>query len=68
MIEVILYVCLIVQPQECKTVPTEMMAEKVTPYECMFKGQVHASRWVASYPEWRVTKWKCQGKKDFSVR
>ena len=65
MIEILLSVCLISDPNDCKDVRLTDMGE-VTPYMCMFKGQVAAARWIEGHPEWKLAKWKCGQMRDFA--
>lgn len=59
MIEIVLSVCLVSTPQTCKDVSLPVFAEKVTPYGCMFRGQVAAAEWINGHPRWQIKKWKC---------
>jgi hypothetical protein len=66
MIEIVLSVCLLANPSDCKDVSLSQMGEKVTPYACMFRGQVAASRWAEGHPEYKIAKWKCQAGREFA--
>lgn len=66
MIEIVLSVCLLANPADCKDVRMLQMAEKVTPYMCMFRGQVAAMRWAEGHPKYKIAKWKCQEAREFA--
>lgn len=66
MIEILLSVCLISEPATCKDVRLSYMADQVTPYQCMFRGQVAASRWADGNPKWRIAKFTCGAAREFA--
>lgn len=66
MIELVLSVCLISAPENCKDVQLSYMGDQVTPQQCMFRGQTTAAQWAAGHPDWRITKFKCQPPKEFA--
>jgi len=66
MIEILLSVCLVTNPATCKDVSLNYMSDQVTPQQCMFRGQVAISRWVAGHPKWQLTKWKCGAAREFA--
>lgn len=59
MIEIILSVCLIQQPDRCRDVTLTMMANSSSLYQCMTYGQIKASKWSNEHPEWVLKKYKC---------
>lgn len=66
MIEIVLSVCLISSPATCKDVSLNYMGDQVTPQQCMFRGQVAISQWIAGHPKWRIAKWKCGTPREFA--
>lgn len=59
MIEIVVAVCLIDVPNQCKDVRFTFMAESVTPHQCMQHGQTEIAKWMESHPNWTVRKWRC---------
>lgn len=66
MIELVMSVCLISAPDSCKDVNLSYMSDRVTPQQCMYRGQITAARWSAEHPKWRIAKWKCQASREFA--
>jgi hypothetical protein len=66
MIEIVLSVCLVSNPGTCKDINLNYMGDKVTPQQCMMRGQVAISRWAAGHPKWRIAKWKCGAAREFA--
>ena len=60
MIELLVSVCLIDDPQRCKDVHLTYVAESVTPHQCVMYGQVELAKWSEGHPKWRISKWRCQ--------
>jgi len=59
MIELVISVCLISDPANCKDVNFTYMAEAATPNQCMLHGQSEIARWQEGHPDWRISRWKC---------
>lgn len=59
MIEIVISVCLIAEPANCKDVNLSYMAESITPYQCMLHGQSEIAKWQEGHPNWRVARWTC---------
>ena len=59
MIEIVISVCLIQNPADCKDVNLNFMAERVTMRQCMLFGQSEIAKWVNVHPKWRVQRWRC---------
>lgn len=66
MIELVLSVCLISAPDTCKDVNLNYMSDRVSPQQCMMRGQITAAQWSAGHPEWRITKFKCETPREFA--
>ncbi len=52
MIELVVAVCMIDQPSQCKDVYLNFAAESVTPQQCMMNGQLEMAKWVGEHPNW----------------
>lgn len=59
MIELVLSVCLIQQPDHCRDVTLTMIADNATPFQCMTYGQMEAAKWSNQHPGWVLKKLKC---------
>lgn len=59
MIEILVSVCLVQEPGQCKDVRLNFMAEAVTPRECMLNGQAEIAKWTEGHPGWAIQKWTC---------
>ena len=59
MIELVVAVCLIDQPERCKDVHLNFAAENVTPQQCMQYGQMEMAKWIGDHPGYRIMKWRC---------
>lgn len=60
MIELIVSVCLIDEPNRCKDVRLNFLAESVTLHQCVMFGQVEIAKWSEGHPKWQVAKWRCR--------
>lgn len=65
MFELIISVCLLNSPDQCKNVHLTYMGELNTPYQCMMIGQPEMAKWSVSNPGWSIRKWRC-GRVDVS--
>lgn len=59
MVEIVLSICLIATPANCKDVALTYMAGSITPQQCMFRGQAEIAKYLQGHPKWRVKKWTC---------
>jgi hypothetical protein len=59
MIELVLSVCLIGNPDRCKDVRLNFAEQNVSARECMFNGQIEIAKWSETHPDWQVAKWQC---------
>ena len=59
MIEIVVAVCMIDEPERCKDVRLTYMAESVTVQQCMTLGQSEIAKWSEGHPNWRVARWSC---------
>jgi len=60
MIELVLVVCLIDRPDQCRDVGVTYLAENLTPMQCIMQAPPHMARWVDEHPGWRVARWTCR--------
>lgn len=60
MIELVMSVCLIAEPQRCKDVTLNFEADNETPMQCNLFGQPEMAKWINAHPKWRILKWRCQ--------
>lgn len=59
MIELVVAVCMIDQPSQCKDVYLNFEAASATPQQCMMDGQMEMAKWVEEHPNYRIMKWRC---------
>jgi hypothetical protein len=59
MIELVLAVCMISEPDQCKNVHLTFMAENMTPFHCMLYGQSEIAKWSEAHPDWKIQRWSC---------
>ncbi len=59
MFELIISVCLINSPQNCKDVHLTYMGQLTTPHQCMNRGQPEMAKWSSYNPGWSIRKWRC---------
>ncbi len=60
MLELVVSVCLVAEPDRCKDVSLVFDADSVTPMQCMMGGQVEAAKWIDEHPKWQLKRWACQ--------
>jgi len=59
MIELILSVCMITQPQSCRNVHLTYAADRLTANQCMMAAQPQVAEWLTTHPRWQVRRWRC---------
>ncbi len=59
MLELVVAVCLIGQPSQCKDVVLNFEADNATPMQCALYGQAEMAKWLAEHPNYRIMKWRC---------
>jgi hypothetical protein len=60
MIELLVSVCLISEPERCKDVSLVFDGDSVTPMQCMMGAQPEIARWIEANPKWQLKRWACQ--------
>ena len=56
---VILTVCLMSNPTNCKEERVQQSVEERSPVSCVVEGQSTVAVWQTQHPAWHVDKWKC---------
>mgnify|MGYP001405325946 FL=1 len=59
MIELVVAVCMIDQPSQCKDVYLNFEGESVTAQQCALNGQMEMAKWIGDHPSWQIKKWRC---------
>jgi hypothetical protein len=61
--EILLSVCLLLQPLECKDIHLQVVPESheslLVPFHCMRQGQIVGQKWIEEHPGWTIARWKC---------
>lgn len=57
-IELIVAVCLLSAPTECRDMHFQFVEEKSLD-GCMFRAQPYMARWIGEHPQWKIVRWKC---------
>jgi hypothetical protein len=57
--ELLLSICLLTAPADCRDENLVVSMEPVTPMQCMTTAQQTIAQWNESHPKWRVVRWKC---------
>jgi hypothetical protein len=58
MIALILTVCLVAAPADCRDEPSPYPLE--SPIGCQVLAQRYAAEWVDEHPGWELRGWRCQ--------
>ncbi len=57
--ELILLVCLIGAPQQCREEYLPVSLEPIPQLRCLMGAQPIIAQWSGVHPKWRVTRWRC---------
>lgn len=60
MVEILLTLCLLDNPQKCQEERMSFEADKISLFSCMTYGQFEIAKHMEVRPRWRVDRWKCQ--------
>lgn len=60
MLELVMLVCNVVNPTNCKNVPLIYGDESRSPYQCIMQAMPEMAKWAGQNPQWRVAKWTCR--------
>lgn len=58
----LLSVCLIAQPDQCREERISLSYERTSPFLCLRNSQSTIANWQSSHPEWHVARWRCAPK------
>ncbi|MGU3360975.1 hypothetical protein ACLBWX_11630 [Methylobacterium sp. M6A4_1b] len=56
---ILLSICLLAQPSECREDKIDLSFEARSPTVCLRNSQSALAKWQEEHPEWHVTKWRC---------
>ena len=59
-IELLLAVCLIDNPGNCKDVHLTYSAEALTPMQCAMQAQPEIAKWIREHPGWVTKRYTCR--------
>jgi len=58
----LLSVCLIAQPGQCREERISLPSDNPNPFICLRNSQSTLARWQEEHPEWHVSRWRCAAK------
>ncbi|BBE72544.1 hypothetical protein [Oharaeibacter diazotrophicus] len=56
MIELVMTVCLLTQPGDCKKERLPFEGSLMT---CARSGQFAVAEWIGTHPKWQISRWRC---------
>lgn len=59
MTELLLVVCLLSAPTQCRE-NSLVFTDETSPMECMMDAQTELAKWASTHPKHRIQSWKCQ--------
>jgi hypothetical protein len=64
--EVVLFICLIGDPTQCKDQTLEHKVQTENPFRCSTVSVPMIAQWAGEHPQWEIKKWRCvaQGGRD----
>lgn len=60
MLELLVSVCLVTEPQRCRDVTLTYADENLTQMQCVFGAQAEIAKWIEAHPQWALKRWTCQ--------
>ncbi len=57
--EIILSVCLIANPSQCKDQPLDQRVNTADPFHCTVVSTPYVAQWADQHPAWKIIKWRC---------
>ncbi len=60
MLELVVSVCLLSDPNKCKDVSLVYMAEGMTPMQCLMQSPAEIAKWSESHPNYFAKRWSCR--------
>lgn len=58
MVELVVFACLIAQPQRCEAFHIPFAAEMQIP-TCVWQSQIRVAQWAGDHPDWVVKRVSC---------
>ena len=58
----LLSVCLIADPGQCREERINVSADNPNPFICMRNSQSTLAQWQGEHPAWSIKKWRCAAK------
>jgi hypothetical protein len=59
MIEIVMSVCALISPFNCREHHMSFEGEQVSLQECLLYGQFEMAKWSNENPNWRIARWRC---------
>jgi hypothetical protein len=59
MLELVVAVCLIDNPAQCKDIHLALDAQNVSQRQCVMRGQFQMAQWIGENPDWVIRRWTC---------
>lgn len=59
LMELILAICLLGAPGDCREERLSISLEETAPMQCMIGAQQIIAEWAQTHPKWKVEKWRC---------
>ena len=60
MIELLVAVCQINNPNTCKDVSLIFSAEALTPMQCVMRAEPQIAKWINEHPGWQTKRFTCR--------
>lgn len=57
--ELVLMICLMTAPSDCRDEHLTLSMEAMTPQQCMLGAQPAMAEWSAAHPKYSIVRWKC---------
>lgn len=57
--EIVLYVCLLADPKQCKEERLPQIIETTNPMRCATISARYMAMWMVEHPAWKLIGWKC---------
>lgn len=57
--ELVLAICMLASPGECREERLSISMEETAPMQCMIGAQPVIAEWAQTHPKWKVERWRC---------
>ena len=57
--ELVLAICMLTAPGECREERLSISMEDTAPMQCMIGAQPIIAEWAQTHPKWKVERWRC---------